>query len=106
MVKETKPELDILQSCSTYTSHWIEDVEFESVIAVWASVFAHKTTHAQFVVQCIYATAVFGNKGPAFTLLLLATTCLHKFHGGYHGSWHRRCLRRFHGITSDGHFIT
>ena len=69
MVKETKPELDILQSCSTYTSHWIEDVEFESVIAVWASVFALRITGAQLVMQCIYATAVFGNQGPAFTYI-------------------------------------
>ena len=37
--------------------------------AVWASVLALKNTHAQVVVQCFYATAVFGNEGPAFTLL-------------------------------------
>ena len=40
------------------------------MIAVWVSVFALKITHAQLVVQCIYATAVFGNEGPAFTYLL------------------------------------
>ena len=31
-------------------SHWVKDIEFESVIAVWASVFALKITHAQLVV--------------------------------------------------------
>ena len=30
-------------------SHWVKDIEFESVIAVWASVFALKTTHVQLV---------------------------------------------------------
>ena len=39
------------------------------LLAVWASVLALKTTHAKLVVWCIYATAVFGNEGPAFTLL-------------------------------------
>ena len=63
--------LDILQSCSGNASHWVKDVEFESVIAVWASVFALKITIAQLVVLCIYATtAVFGNEWPAFTYLL------------------------------------
>ena len=50
MVKATKPGLDILQSCSGHASRWVTDVEFESVIAVWASVFAAKITHAQIVV--------------------------------------------------------
>ena len=27
---------------ATLASHWVKDVEFESVIAVWASVFALK----------------------------------------------------------------
>ena len=69
MVKATKPGLDILQSCSVITSHWIMDVEFERVIAVWASVFAHKTTHAQLVVSCINAIFVFDNN--TFNLLRL-----------------------------------
>jgi len=64
MVTATKPGLDILQSCSAPASHWVKYIEFESVIAVWASVYALKTTHAQLVAQCIYATAVFVNKGP------------------------------------------
>ena len=46
MVETTKPGLDILQSCSFLASHWVKDVEFESVIAVWASVFALKVTYA------------------------------------------------------------
>ena len=50
MVKAAKPKLDILQSCSDHDSHWVEDIEFESVIAVWASVFALNITHAQLVV--------------------------------------------------------
>ena len=57
----TKRGLDILQSCSGNASHWVKDVEFESVITVWASVFALKITHAQLEVQSICATAVFGN---------------------------------------------
>ena len=36
--------------CITFASHWVMDVEFESVTAVWASVFVLKTTHAQLVV--------------------------------------------------------
>ena len=67
VVKATKHGLDILQSCSNLASHWVKDVVFESVIAVWASVFALKITHAQLAVNCIYATAVLGNKGPEFT---------------------------------------
>ena len=35
---------------AVYASHWVKDVEFESVIAVWASNFALKITHAQLVV--------------------------------------------------------
>ena len=50
-------------------SHWVKDIEFESVMAVWASVLALKITHTQLVVWCIYATAVFGKEGSAFTLL-------------------------------------
>ena len=50
MVKATKLGLDILQSCSGHASHWVKDVEFESLIAVWTSVFALKFTHAQLVV--------------------------------------------------------
>ena len=55
MVKATKPILDILQSCSGHASHWVNDVEFESVVAVWALVFALKITDNQLVVYCIYA---------------------------------------------------
>ena len=69
MVKATKPRLDILQSCSVLASHWVKDIEFESMIAVIASVFALKIAHAELVVQCIYATAVFVNEGPALTVL-------------------------------------
>ena len=56
MVKATKPGLDIIQSCSNLATHWVKDIKYESVIAVWASVFALKFSHAQVVVQCIYAT--------------------------------------------------
>ena len=63
MVKATEFALDILHSCSDLTSHWVKDIELESVIAVFALII----THAQLVTQCIYATAVFSNKGPAFT---------------------------------------
>ena len=66
MVKATKPGLDVLQSCSSHSSHRVKDVEFESVIVVWASVLALKITRAQLVVLCFYVTAVFGNEGPAF----------------------------------------
>ena len=69
MVKATKPRLDILQSCSNLASYWDKYIELESVIAVWALVFARKITHAQRVVQCIYDTAIFGNIGAhLFTL--------------------------------------
>ena len=67
MMKGTEPGLGILQSCSVLAFHKVKDVEFESLTAVWASVFAHKIIHAQLVVSCINATAVFGDKGPAFT---------------------------------------
>ena len=67
----TEPGLDILQSCSFLASYCVKDVEFESVIAVWASVFALKVTHAQLVVSFINATPVFGNEGPAFDFNLL-----------------------------------
>ena len=34
-----------------FASHWVNDIEFESVIALWAaSVFALKTTRSQLVV--------------------------------------------------------
>ena len=56
-VLTTKPGLDGL------ASHWVRDVEFESVIAVGASVFALKITHAQLAVLCLYTKAVFGNEG-------------------------------------------
>ena len=42
MVWATKIRLDIFQSCSVLSSHWVMDVEFESVIAVQTSVFALK----------------------------------------------------------------
>ena len=50
MVKAFKPGLDIFLSCSSHASHWVKDIEFESVIVVWASVFALKMTHVQLVV--------------------------------------------------------
>ena len=71
MVNATKPGLDILHSCNVPTSHWIWDIEFESVSAL-------KISHAQFDVLCIYATVVFGNEGPAFTLHTLS---LKRFRG-------------------------
>ena len=69
MVKATKLGLDILQWCSGHGSQWFKEVEFESAIAVWASVFSLKIAHAQLLVYFIYAAAVFGHKGPEFTLL-------------------------------------
>ena len=74
MVYATKPGLDILQSCCVLATHWVKEVEFESAIAIWASVFTFKITHDQLVVPCVYATAVFGNDGQAynfFTSILL-----------------------------------
>ena len=71
MVKVTKPGLDILQSRSGHASHWVKDVEFESVIVVWASVFTLKFTHAKLLVVCIYATTIFGNEGRAYPLFYL-----------------------------------
>jgi len=50
MVQATKPGLVILQSCSVNASHWVKGIEFESVLAVWASVVTFKITHAQLVV--------------------------------------------------------
>ena len=44
MSKATKPGLGILQSCRILASHWVKDVEFESVIAGRPSVFALKIT--------------------------------------------------------------
>ena len=67
MVVVTKPGLDTLQLCSVLASHWVKDVEFESMIAVWASVFALTITYAQLVVLYINATSVFCTEGPAFT---------------------------------------
>ena len=58
MVKATG--IDILKSYSILASYWVKDFELESVISFRASVFALKITRAQLVVQCIYATAVFG----------------------------------------------
>ena len=49
MIRATKPGLDIIQSCSVLASHWVKDAEFESEIAVWASVLALKNTHTQLV---------------------------------------------------------
>ena len=66
MVKATKPGLDILQSCSVLASHWVKNVELESVIFVWASVFAPKFTHAKLDELCSNATAVFCNEVPIF----------------------------------------
>ena len=58
MVRATKPGFGILQSCSNLAPHWVKGIKLESVIAVWASVFAVKITHAQLVMWCIYATIV------------------------------------------------
>ena len=62
----TKPEHDILQSCSVLASHWVMDVEFESVIAACASVFALKITYSQLVVSFINATAVSSSERRTF----------------------------------------
>ena len=43
MVKAPKTGLDMLQLCNNLASHWVEDIDIESAIAVWASVFALKT---------------------------------------------------------------
>ena len=68
MVKATKPGIDIFQSCSDFSSHCVKVNDLESVISIWASLIALKNTHAQLLVWCIYATAVFGNEGPASAL--------------------------------------
>ena len=47
------PGLNILQSCGAHSSHWVGDIESESVVAVWASVFALEITHAQRVVYSV-----------------------------------------------------
>ena len=64
-----QPELDILQSSSDLAFHWVEDIKLESVISVWELLFAFKFTHNQLVIYHIYATAVFGSEGQAFTYL-------------------------------------
>ena len=45
-----KPILDILQSSCFLAFNRVKDIKLESVISVWASVFAPKTTHTQLVV--------------------------------------------------------
>ena len=50
-------------------SHHVEDIQLDSVNAVWASCFALKIKNTQDVVQCIYATAVSGYEWPEFTAL-------------------------------------
>ena len=50
MVKASKPVLDVLQSRSNLASHWVKYIKLESVIAVWATVFALEFTHVQLVV--------------------------------------------------------
>ena len=67
MGKATKSGRDTIQSCSVLASHWVKDIEFESVVAVWASVFTLEITHVQLEVFCISATSVFDNEGPAFS---------------------------------------
>ena len=74
MDKAIKPTVYIIQWCSVFASHWVKAVEFESVIAVWSSVYALKIAHAQLVVYCIYATTVFGNERAAFTQLTYPTS--------------------------------
>ena len=59
----------MLQLCSVLASHWVKNDKFESVFAALASVFTLKITHAELVVSCINATAVFGNEGPALTFI-------------------------------------
>ena len=44
-----------------------KDIEFESAIAVWASVFAHEITHAHLKVYYIYVAAFSGNEASPFT---------------------------------------
>lgn len=65
----TKSGLDIFQSCNVLAFNWVKNIELESVIAVWAPIFALKITHTQLEMQCIYVTTVFGYEEPAFTIL-------------------------------------
>ena len=52
----------------------VKNIELKSVISMLTSAFKHKITHAEPIVQCIYATAVLGNVGAAFTFLPLRRT--------------------------------
>ena len=44
------PVLNIFQACSNLASNWVKDIELETVVVVWASVFALKITHTSLVV--------------------------------------------------------
>ena len=69
MVKAVKPGLDIRQSCSVPASHWVKDVELETLIYFLAPGFALIMALTLLVVQCINATAVFSNGSPTFNFL-------------------------------------
>ena len=53
MIKETKQGPDTLQLCNDLVSHWVKNINFESVIAVWTSVLALKITQTQLIVQYV-----------------------------------------------------
>ena len=50
MVKATKPGSISSIQIATLLPIGVRDIEFESVVGVWISVFAIKITHAQLVV--------------------------------------------------------
>ena len=50
-LRQLNPDSISSSRVALYASHWVKDVEFEGVIAAWASVFALKITYAQLVVS-------------------------------------------------------
>ena len=50
MVQAAFPWFDIIQLRSNLASHWVKSIELESLISIWASVFALKITNTQLVV--------------------------------------------------------
>ena len=49
-LRQLNPDSTSSSRLAPLASYGVKDVEFESAIAVWASVFALKTSHAQLVV--------------------------------------------------------
>ena len=49
-LKQLNPDSISSTRVAPLASHWIKIIEYEIAIAVWASVFALKTSHAQSVV--------------------------------------------------------